>query len=710
MRLLLTGATGQVGWELARTLLPLGTVVIADRARCDLAQPRTLGAYVDEVRPDVIVNPAAYTAVDKAEDEPAQAMTVNADAVGELANAARRHGALFVHYSTDYVFDGSKDGPYRESDSTGPLGAYGRSKLAGERAVSASGADHVIFRTSWVYAARGKNFLRTMLRLAGEREQLRVVADQCGTPTWARLIAETTAMAVQQDLARRRERLFASEVVNLTASGSTSWHGFASAIVSAARELRVPLKCREVVPIAATDYPLPAPRPANSRLAGARLAQRYGFEMPAWEWCMHLCLAECEAVAREQAAPGDTTGVIKKSSTSGFDLREGARMKAMILAAGKGTRVQPLTYELPKPMIPVLGKPVLEYLIEHLQRYGVREIMINVSYLNDKIEKYFGDGRRFGVEIGYSFEGAVENGGVVPRPVGSAGGIRKIQDFSGFFDETTVVLCGDALIDLDLTSALHEHRRRGAQASLVAKEVRPDQVSDYGIVVMDTDGRITSFQEKPKPADALSNWANTGIYIFEPEVIDLIPSGRSFDIGSELFPLLVKQGRPFFAQRRFFNWIDIGKVTDYWVVLQKVMQGEVADFKIPGRQIREDVWAGLNTRIDWNGTTIQGPVYFGSGCEVEAGATIVGPTWIGHGSRICAGGKVTRSVLFEYTCVPPASDLRDTIVCGNYAVDRAGRSVRMDQATGPQIWCDARAEFPFAAALETMKEPLRAAS
>ena len=369
-------------------------------------------------------------------------------------------------------------------------------------------------------------------------------------------------------------------------------------------------------------------------------------------------------------------------------------MKAMILAAGKGTRVQPLTYELPKPMIPILGKPVLEYLIEHLERYGVREIMINVSFLNERIEQYFGDGRRFGVEIGYSFEGALENGVVIPRPVGSAGGVRKIQDFSGFFNETTIVLCGDALIDLDVASAIYEHRRRGAQASLVAKEVRREQVSDYGIVVTDDDGRITSFQEKPKPEQALSTWANTGIYIFEPAVIDMIPSGRVFDIGGDLFPLLVKRGVPFFAQRRFFNWIDIGKITDYWIVLQKVMQGEIADFRIPGTELHDGVWAGLNTRVEWQGTTIEGPVYMGSGCHIEPGATIIGPTWIGHGSRICSGARVSRSVLFEYTCVPSDGNLEDTIVCGDYAVDRAGHTVHVDDARAPRIWRDSRQEDP----------------
>ncbi len=365
-------------------------------------------------------------------------------------------------------------------------------------------------------------------------------------------------------------------------------------------------------------------------------------------------------------------------------------MKAMILAAGKGTRVRPLTYDLPKPMIPILGKPVLEYLVEYLARHGVREIMINVSYLHEKIEQYFGDGRRFGVQIGYSFEGTMVDGIVVPQPVGSAGGLRKIQDFSGFFDETTLVLCGDAVIDLDLGSALLEHRRSGAQATLIVKEVRPEQVSDYGIVVSDGNGRITSFQEKPAPAEALSRWASTGIYLFEPSVLDLIPSNKSFDIGSELFPLLVERGLPFFAQKRDFNWIDIGKVSDYWSVLQKVMLGEVADFNIPGRQIRDGVWAGLNTRIDWTGTTISGPVYIGSGCEIEAGVTIIGPTWVGHGSRICAGSRLSRSVLFDYTCVQSAGEFDDMIVCGNYAADRKGNALHVGEARGRQKWRDAR--------------------
>ena len=292
LRILLTGSTGQVGWELTRTLIPLGRVVIPERSHFDLARPELLGALVDTIRPDVIINAAAYTAVDKAEEEPDLALAINAAAPDELAKAARRHGALLVHYSTDYVFDGKKPGAYSEEDAPNPSNVYGRSKLAGEEAVRASGADHLIFRTSWVFAARGTNFLKTILRLAGEREELQIVADQFGAPTWARLVAEVTALALQQDLVRRKNGGFEGGTFNLTAAGETSWHGFASAIITAARERGATLKCRKVVPITSAEYPLPATRPANSRLSGVRLAERYGLEMPGWDYCMHLCLAE----------------------------------------------------------------------------------------------------------------------------------------------------------------------------------------------------------------------------------------------------------------------------------------------------------------------------------------------------------------------------------------------------------------------------------
>lgn len=349
-------------------------------------------------------------------------------------------------------------------------------------------------------------------------------------------------------------------------------------------------------------------------------------------------------------------------------------MKAMILAAGQGTRVRPLTYELPKPMIPILGKPVMAYLVEHLVKHGVQEIMVNVSYLHEKIEEYFGDGHQYGAHIGYSFEGYVNDvGDIMPQPIGSAGGMKKIQNFGHFFDETTIVLCGDALTDLDLHQAYLEHKNRKALATVITKKVPLHKVADYGIVVTREDGRVISFQEKPTKENALSNFASTGIYIFEPEVMDLIPSNITFDIGSQLFPLLTALDVPFYAHTGTFHWLDIGTISDYWSVLQSVMQGEVVGMNIPGSDLLGGIRVGLNTKIDWQGTTIEGPVYIGSGCQIEPNCKIIGPTWIGHGSHLCSGSQVIRSVLFNYTRVLPNIELDELLVFRNYCVDRAGK-------------------------------------
>ena len=292
LRVLLTGKTGQVGFELQRSLAAIGQVVAFDRSELDLSSVDAIRARVREVRPQIIVNAAAYTAVDKAEAEPEPAMRINGVAPGIMAEEARRLGAVLVHYSTDYVFDGTKKEPYVEDDPPNPVSGYGRSKLAGEQAIASSGAPHLIFRTSWVYAARGNNFLKTILRLAREREELRIVSDQVGAPTWARLIADVTALALQQDLALRSNGQFESGIFHLTASGETSWHGFATAVVNGARERGANLKCRTITPITTAEYPLPAARPANSRLSGARLAARYGLDMPGWERCLNYCMAE----------------------------------------------------------------------------------------------------------------------------------------------------------------------------------------------------------------------------------------------------------------------------------------------------------------------------------------------------------------------------------------------------------------------------------
>lgn len=292
MRIVLTGANGQVGWELTSALSGSATLIACDRSRLDLSSPEGIAETIDDLRPDVIINAAAYTAVDKAESEEALAMTINAKAPAALAQAARRRNALLIHYSTDYVFDGGKPAPYVEADETSPLNVYGRSKRAGEIAIRDSGADYLIFRTSWVYSARGNNFLKTMLRLAAEREQLRVVSDQTGAPTAARLLAACTARSLLQAARERHDGRFRSGLYHLSASGQTSWHGFASAIIAGARRRGLRLKCRQIDAITTAEYPLPAARPANSRLDCSRYSGRFGQSLPDWEQDMALCLDE----------------------------------------------------------------------------------------------------------------------------------------------------------------------------------------------------------------------------------------------------------------------------------------------------------------------------------------------------------------------------------------------------------------------------------
>lgn len=298
MRMVVTGARGQVGFELVRSLMPLGEVIALDRAGCDLAQPELVEA-LRNLAPDVIVNAAAYTAVDRAESERVTAHRVNAEAPGELAGIARECGALLVHYSTDYVFDGSGDAPRNEEAEVAPVSAYGRSKLAGERAIIASECDYLILRTAWVFAARGGNFVRSMLRLGAEREQLRVVDDQIGAPTWARNLADATAHAVRQSQVERSQGVFASGLYHLASAGETSWCGFARTIFTEAR-MRLPeleLRVNEVQAISSDEWPTEARRPHNSRLDCTAFEQRFGVRLPHW----HDALARCLDEMRERA-------------------------------------------------------------------------------------------------------------------------------------------------------------------------------------------------------------------------------------------------------------------------------------------------------------------------------------------------------------------------------------------------------------------------
>ena len=370
--------------------------------------------------------------------------------------------------------------------------------------------------------------------------------------------------------------------------------------------------------------------------------------------------------------------------------------KAIILAAGRGTRLQPLTADTPKPMIPLLGKPVMEYIVEHLVRQGISEIMVNTSHFAHRIEQYFGDGRRFGVHIGYSFEGQIRDGQIVPEPMGSAGALRHIHKLGGFVDETTAVLCGDAVVDIKLQAAAATHLAQGAIASVITREVAEKDVSNYGIVVSKADGRVASFQEKPAPHQALSRQASTGIYLIEPELLAHIPAQGVYDIGSELFPSLVRQGQPFFAQSHNFEWLDIGRLSDYLQIVQRMMQGQVAGVTLPGQQMLPGVRVGLNTRVAWDTVQFEGPVFIGSGSRVDAGCVLRGPVWIGSGCHVEAGAVVERSVLFDYARVGAGATAREALVSGAYCVS-GGSDV--EQAANLPLsqrwWGDARQSRPM---------------
>lgn len=290
-KILLTGKNGQVGWELQRTLAPLGQVIALDADELDLTDADAIRRKVEEIQPQIIVNPAAYTAVDKAESEPGLAEAVNGIAPGILAEEARRLGAVLVHYSTDYVFDGNKATPYTEDDNPNPQSVYGKTKLAGEQAVRTSGCKHLILRTSWVYGVHGGNFVKTILRLAKERGELRIVADQFGAPTWARDLAQATASA----LTGWQEKGWdsgASGLYHLTAAGRTNWHDYAEEIVRLARsyDRELATKQLDIRAITTNEYPVPARRPVNSTLANDKIRDTFGIVLPEWQESLAECI------------------------------------------------------------------------------------------------------------------------------------------------------------------------------------------------------------------------------------------------------------------------------------------------------------------------------------------------------------------------------------------------------------------------------------
>lgn len=365
-------------------------------------------------------------------------------------------------------------------------------------------------------------------------------------------------------------------------------------------------------------------------------------------------------------------------------------MKAMVLAAGKGTRVRPVTNTVPKPMIPLVGKPIMETLIEHLRDSGFDQIMVNTSHLAPMIEDYFGDGARFGVAMAYSFEGVLTEGRLEGQAVGSAGGMKRIQEFSGFFDDTFVVLCGDALVDVDLQKAVRFHRERGALATIILREVPREEVFRYGVVATEPDGRILQFQEKPAVEDAVSTTINTGIYLFEPAIFDYIPAGRPFDIGGDLFPALVAAGAPMYGIDLPFEWVDIGSVPDYWEASRLALTGQISGYRLPGREVSPGVHVGLN--VGWNPdkVTVRGPVVIGGSTAIGDGAVIEGPTVIGSGCVIEPGAVIRECILGNYTRVSSIARLERVLMFGSSCIDPNGQYLDIEEAGLGWVVDDAR--------------------
>lgn len=370
-------------------------------------------------------------------------------------------------------------------------------------------------------------------------------------------------------------------------------------------------------------------------------------------------------------------------------------MKAMILAAGKGTRVQPITHDIPKPMVPIVKKPVMESILQLLSQHGVDEVVINTSHLASSIENYFRDGSQFGMNIAYSFEGKIVDGVCKGEALGSAGGLKKIQNFSGFFDDTFIVLCGDALIDLDISAALEFHKNTRSMATIVLKDVARNEVSKYGVVQTDTNGRIVQFQEKPDTEMAISTTVNTGIYIFEPEILDYIPDNVDYDIGGDLFPRLVEESVPFYGVSMPFQWIDIGSIPDYWNANKLALNGQINNFKLPGKEIAPGIRVGVNVDIDLCAVDIKPPVYIASGSAIEDGATVHGPTVIGANCVVEAGATVEQCLVDDYTRVTRAACLKRKIVMNGRCIQPEGNFLSIEDTELNWVIDDVRKDIRY---------------
>ncbi len=365
-------------------------------------------------------------------------------------------------------------------------------------------------------------------------------------------------------------------------------------------------------------------------------------------------------------------------------------MKALILAAGKGTRVMPLTRGTAKPMLRILDTPVLELLIDRLRHHGVTEIVINTSHHAQTIEYYFGDGRRFGVEIAYSFEGSVTMGELVGEPLGSAGALRHIQRHAGFFDDTFLVLRGDAVLEIDFDALVAEHHRNRALATIALAEVPRSEVFRSRVAVLDEFGMVTGFQEKPAIEDTSSILVNTGIYVFEPRILNHIPDTFPADIDNQVLPALVDKGLALFGARLPMTWLEIGRLTDFYRISQLALQGQVPGYRLPGREIAPGLRTGINVSIDPRRCRLEGPIVVAGGARVEDGATLIGPCFVGAGAMIEAGGHIERSIILPHARIGGQADLRAVVTDGHYCISEDGTVIDLRVADLPWVIGDAR--------------------
>jgi mannose-1-phosphate guanylyltransferase len=347
-------------------------------------------------------------------------------------------------------------------------------------------------------------------------------------------------------------------------------------------------------------------------------------------------------------------------------------MKAMILAAGKGTRLQPMTLETPKPLIPLVGRPILDLILQSLTEQGICDIAINTAHLSDEIVKFCQSGAQYDARILFSYEGFSAGGEQHCRPLGSAGGLRQVQQKWRYFDDTFVVVCGDAYFDVDLWDVVREHNANEALATVVTCSMRDDQLQKYGVVLADDSGRVQSFQEKPLPGTALSNDINTGIYIFDKKIFDYIPALGEYDIGSQLLPAIVSAGCPFYAYQTSGTWLDIGNVQDIHQATQRILDRQTC-IKIPGDRIGLQFWAASGAVIKPTSIVTTGGVFINAGTIVEADAVINGPVVIGRNCEVKTGACIERSIVMaDHLVFEAHCDIQDKIVTAEHLISLDG--------------------------------------